>query len=174
MSTLLNAAATDKLITSIKGRSKKLDADIHLAACSALAHHVQHGDVTLINRLADALPKSARRNALFAWAIHFDGKLAANTDKASKAESPLVHVKGDGKSDIDGAVAKPFWEFAPEPVYQQFDLNAAIAALLKKAEGALASDKQDSALIAADKLAALRALAGVQPEEVATDVVEAE
>lgn len=164
--TILSAALTEKLITSIKGRSAKLDNDIHQAACSALAHHVAHGDVTLINRLSMALPKSARRNALFAWALHFDGKLAMNTDKATKAESPLMHAKGDGTADIDAAIEMPFWEFAPEPAYVQFDLNAAIAALLKKAEGALASEKQDTNLVAPDKLAALRLLAGVAPDAV--------
>lgn len=163
--TLLNAAATDKLITSIKGRAAKLDNDIHQAACSALANHIKDGDITLINRLANALPKSARRNALYAWALHFDGKLQMNTDKATKSENPLVHLKGDGKGDIEGAMEMPFWEFAPEAEYQQFDLNAAFAALLKKAESALKSAKQDHALVPEEKLTALRLLAGVKPAE---------
>lgn len=155
---ILDSKLTDKLITSIAGRSVKLDADIHQAAFSALAHHVATGDYTLLNKLAIALPKAARRNALYAWALHFDGKLAMNNDKATKATAPLKHAKGDGSSDVEGAQAMPFWEFAPEAEYHQFDLKAALASLLKRAEGALTNEQQDSALVQPDVLAALRAM----------------
>jgi hypothetical protein len=158
---ILNKADADKLISSIAQRGKKLDADIHQAACSALSHHGEHGDTSLINRLILAMPKSGRRSALVAWAVAFDPNLTTNSDKETKADQPLVHVKGTKlKLDLDKAMDEPFWEFAPEHAYVQFDLAAALARIVKQAEKALQTSEQDAALISPEKLAALRTLAG--------------
>lgn len=166
MTTILNKEATDKLIKSIAVRGKKLDADIHQAALSSLAHHAEHGDTTLVNRLVLAMPKSGRRNALMAWCENYGAGLTPNTDKATAKDQPFAHVKGSKKSfDVKAADAKPFWEFKPEPEYVQFDLAAALAMLLRKAENALASEQQDGTLISPEKLAALRALAGAETHE---------
>lgn len=128
---ILSAALTEKLIVSIKGRGAKLDADIHQAALSVCAHHAQHGDTTLANRLLAAMPKSGRRNALQSWMLAFDGKLALNDDKATKAEKPLVHSKEGTAFDQAGADATPFWEFKATEGSKDFDFTAYINGLNK-------------------------------------------
>lgn len=102
-------AAVERMIASIKLRGAKLDTDLHSAACACLNHLAMHGDVTLINRLVLALPKTARRNALMVWAMAF-GKVMLNPDQKTIEVMPLAYDR-DGKTDLEGAVAKPFWEF---------------------------------------------------------------
>lgn len=163
---LLDAKKTAALIVSIGKSSARMNENIHVAACSALAHHAEHGDVTLLNKLVAAMPKAARRNALYAWALAFDGRLQMNLgkDKADREANPLKHAKGDGTVDIAGACEMPFWDYAPESQsYHQFDLDKALQALLKRAQKAMEEEAQDTALIAPDKLAALRAL--TSPDE---------
>lgn len=110
LSIALGASAKDieKVIVSIAGRGKKLDQDMHSAACASLHHVTLHGDPTLLNRLVLALPKAARRNALVLWATKF-GMVALNDDAKTRAERPLVYAKGN-KADIEGAQAQPFFE----------------------------------------------------------------
>lgn len=103
------ASVVDKLIASIKGRGAKLDHDIHSAAMACLFHADKHGDITLMNRLLLAMPKSTRRNALAQWAVKF-GKFKPSEDTAAQATAPLAFDKSNS-TDFDGAQAMPFWDF---------------------------------------------------------------
>lgn len=103
------AALVGKHILSIQARGAKLDNDIHSGAMACLYHADKHGDITLMNRLLMAMPKSTRRNALAQWAVAF-GKFQPNEDKSTLETAPLAFRK-DGKTDIDAALAKPFWDF---------------------------------------------------------------
>lgn len=51
---LLSINDTASKIKSIKTRVKTLDADIHLAACSALKHYAECGNLTLLSNLVKA------------------------------------------------------------------------------------------------------------------------
>lgn len=110
LSIALGASAKDieKVIVSIQGRGKKLDHDMHSAACASLHHVTLHGDPTLLNRLVLAMPKASRRNALLVWAMKF-GMVAMNDDAKTRAERPLVYVKA-AKADIEAAQLQPFYE----------------------------------------------------------------
>ena len=66
MQLIVESKPLAKLVSSIAERGAKLDSDIHLAACSVLAHTAAHRNKTLIGNLVEALPKSARRKALIA------------------------------------------------------------------------------------------------------------
>jgi hypothetical protein len=150
MTKILDAAGTNKLILSIKTRAGKLQNDVHQAAVSSLAHAVNHGDVTLLNRLLMALPASARRNALAAWAIKF-GPFIANTDKTTKSEAPLMHMKRDD-SDIQGAIAQPYWELkASEDGDKELDIVKSFDSLLKRVKALhdAAPDGEQKAKLAA-------------------------
>lgn len=105
------AAQIKSAIDSIERRGKKYDRDVQIAALSAMQHHVEHGDVTLINRLVDAMPKGSRVNALRAFIEKFG---AVRYDVESKK---FVHVKG-GTFGLDGAMAVMWNEFKPDPDYQ--------------------------------------------------------
>lgn len=159
---MTKAAEMEKAIASIANRGKKLDADIHQAACSTLAHAINHGDVTLAQKLVAAMPKSARTKALMAWFVHF-GPFAMGGDDGKS----LVYLKGE--SDLNAALITPYWALTQEVNPAQFDLLASLSSLLARAEKALQNDKQDTSLISPAALAALRAI--VQPKSEETAVV---
>lgn len=109
---LISGAANIKTaIDSIERRGKKYDRDVQIAALSAMQHHIEHGDVTLINRLVAAMPKGSRVNALRAFIETFG---AVRFDTESKL---FLNVKG-GTFRIDDAMAVMWTEFKPEAEYQ--------------------------------------------------------
>jgi len=82
--------AIAEAIDSIARRGKKLDREIQIAALSAMQHHVEHGDVTLINRLIVSMPKGSRVNALRAFietfgAVVYDSKSKKFVHSKTKA-----------------------------------------------------------------------------------------
>lgn len=128
----LDKAALDKLIVSIKGRAAKLDSDIQKGALSALHHLDKCGDVGFANRLLLALGKGHRKTALATWFVTF-GKLAINLEE-NKKEMPLVFSK-EGANDLEGAALVNWFDIKTEPNLDEiFDIKAALASLLRKAE----------------------------------------
>ena len=92
----------------------------------------------------------ARKNALRDWFIAM-GKFSYDA-----TEKTLTFNK-KGITQLDTAIATPFWEFKQEAEYVPFDLQAAILTLVKRADKAMQhGDKVDKAA-----LAQLAALAGV-------------
>ena len=125
---LSGADAIGKAIDSIKSRGKKLDRDIQIAALSAMQHHVEHGVVTLINRLIDAMPSGARVNALREYIETFGGvRYDADTKK-------MVHMRGKA-FQLDDAMKIMWCDFKPEQAYKPIDDPLAlIASLIKRFE----------------------------------------
>lgn len=150
--TLLNTANDiGKAITSVIRRVAKLDKDLHVIASSILMHADKHGDITLANKLIDAMPKSARKNAMRDWFIAH-GKFA--WDEKNKN---LAYAKS--KSTLyDESQQRPFFAFTAEPEYKPFDMDAAIASLLKRAEKAI----ENGDAVDTTKLTAIRKLATVE------------
>jgi len=127
------------LINAITKTGKKLDDDIHLAACSCLAHVEKHGDATLasklLEQLIEAMPRSGRTKALIHWFITY-GKLAYKKDKTFGID------KGKSKKwDIEGAIAMPFWELIPEPDVKDLTMEALIGFVKNKIAKAQDSGK---------------------------------
>ena len=147
MKLMTNKAAIIKAIASISGRGAKLDKDIWVAAVSAMAHHNEHGDVTIINDLVSAMPKGARVNALRDY-ILAHGKVSFD-DKAKA----FVHAK-EGSFDLEGALAISWVEFKPEAEYKPFDALKLVTALAKRIaaadadKGDVCSDEQAAAIMA--------------------------
>lgn len=140
---LLNAQAIEKAITSIKTRGAKLDQSIWEAGVSCLNHASEHGDTTLLDKLLNALPKGARKVAFVEWALaHGQVRLLDGKVKAEK-----VRIKNGGTFildrervlDLQGAMAKSWVEFKPEPSVQTaFDLQGSVMSLVKRYESAVA------------------------------------
>lgn len=149
--TLIDGSANIKsAIDSIARRGKKLDRDIQVAALSAMQHHVEHGDVTLINRLVGAMPKGSRVNALRAFIETFG---AARYDAASKE---FVHVKG-ATFRLDDAMQIMWSEFKPETEYQPITdpfkrFDQLVAAFEKDM-----SEMQDASKVTPEMISALKA-----------------
>lgn len=139
--------AIDTAIKSIATRGKSLEKDIHVAAVSTLAHADAHGDITLANKLIDAVPQLARKNALRDWYIAH-GKFSY--DAVNKA----MTFNKKATTKLAQAIATPFWEFKAEVAYVPFDMQAAVLQLVQRAERAI--EKGDK--VPTDKLTALKAL----------------
>lgn len=122
---LEGTAAINKAIDSIATRGKKQDRDIQVAVLSAMQHHATHGDVTLVNRLVEAMPKGSRVNALRAFIETFG---ACRYDAESKA---FVHAKG--KNHRLNEAHETMWsEFKPEKDYQSVDPVAVLKGAIKR------------------------------------------
>lgn len=169
---ILDAAGIDKAIVSIGKAGAKLDALIQQAACSVVQHIDSCGDITLANRLQVSMPKGSRSNALAAFLLA-TGKLKvrvlpANATKAMKDAFKDMPFEFDreGKTDMEAAMAKPWYEFKkPKSIEQEFgmkELSAGILRLVLQVDKAIIS----SGLSANDpmvvQLKALSALAAKQ------------
>lgn len=123
---------------------------LHTVAVSILLHVDKHREVSLVNKLIDAVPNMARKNALRDWFSAF-GKMTYDQ------ETKVMVFKKTAKTNSIQATQTPFWEFVPEKAYVPFDLLAAIGVLVTRAEKT--AEKNNRAdKIPADKLAALRKL----------------
>lgn len=125
------------LIVSIETQGKKLDVDIHRAACSCLSHAEQHGDVTLATALVDAMPKSGRRKALIHWFVT-NGKLAFKKGDVFSLD------KGKSKSwKLEEACETPFWDLIPEPDIKTLTIEGLVAMVKNKIAKAQENEKVD-------------------------------
>lgn len=144
--------AIEKAIKSIANRGKRLDTDIHIAACSIAVHVEKHGDVTLVNRLIDAMPDGSRVNALRQW---FDTFTKCQYDMETKvfvyAKKRKTKLEGD-----DGGKANPWTNFKPEPAYKPMDLIALVKKLVDRADKRVTDGVKESDNIPADVLVALK------------------
>lgn len=122
---LTTAAKVNEAIAKISKAGKAFEKLIHSAACSVLYHADKHGDITLANKLIEALPNMARKNALRDWLMAY-GKFAY--DATNKA---MIYDKTK-TTDQSAAEAEPFWTFKPEAAYKPLDLMAEIKRLVAK------------------------------------------
>lgn len=130
----------NKEIVLIGTAAKKLDARIHVAACSAVAMVIKSGDIGPINRLYLAMGKGTRKSALTSWFLTY-GKVSANTDKDSNKIKPFLFDK-EKVADLDGGMADPWYDHKVDPTPDEvFDAGKALGMLLKKLNGALAAGR---------------------------------
>lgn len=155
---LLDKAGIDKSIKSIATRGKKYSNDIHLCAVSCLAHIQDHGDITVLQRLIEALPKGWRKNAVMAWAEAFGRVTFDTTDKV------LVYDKTKA-TNLAGAMEVKPEDFKPEPEYKGLDFTAALIKLVDRASSRL--EENGTPKNEADKIPAemLKKVAALLPKE---------
>lgn len=130
MKILTGAAAINAAITSIAKRGKAFDKDVHIAAVSTLMHADQHGDITLAQKLVDALPASQRKNALRDWFLAF-GKFGYDQ------QNKTFTYNGEATTKTQEAMEKPFWAFKPEPAYVPFNASDFINNAIKRVNKAI-------------------------------------
>ena len=139
-----------KQIDSIKNRGARLDKDIQDSAVDILEHVAEHREVTLVNKLFQAMPNGARRNALAEWFLAF-GMIEVNRDKKESKERPFIFDK-NGLTRLDAAKVTMWYEFKKEKaVAEEFDLNHKLLTLnnqLQKAinQGTLGANVDDATL----------------------------
>jgi hypothetical protein len=147
----------NKKIAALKVANLKVESEIQALGLVCLEHIENHGDVTPLNNMFHALRKT-QFQAFAEWAFSF-GKVSKNTNKATMEALPLAYDKAK-KTDLEGAIAKPWFDFADDKAKataKAFDFQTAMMQLLKKA----AANGIDH-----DKLVKVAALADIKPEKV--------
>jgi hypothetical protein len=142
MELITDKAKLVKLIAGIAGTSKKLDTTIHVCLISLLKHAHDHGDVTLVNRLFDALPKGSRLKVYFTWVEQF------SPIKVSRIKATYGHCKVPkgwtaDQFDILGAMAITPWDLADpnKGDAAAWDFETLVGFVAKKAAKSLAAGK---------------------------------
>lgn len=137
MKILTTVADIQKAIASIAKRGKQLDMDIHVAGVSCLRHASECGDTTVLDSLVNAMPKGSRKQAFCEWALAF-GQVrmldrSVKKDAEAIKQGRMFALDRERTYDEEGAIARSWTEFKPEPdLLTTFDLGGAVAALTKK------------------------------------------
>lgn len=127
----------------------KLDGLVHETAIGGLEIAQETRDCRHMDVLLKALPKSTHFRSFGQWVQAFspirwngDGKIGM-VKEGSKTYTPF---------DIEGAKAKPFWEFAPKRERQVTELSpsAIIAYLQRELKKASAADDASGSILNAD------------------------
>ena len=134
---IVGAAEIDKAITSIANRGARLDNDIQLAGLSVLAHTAEHGDTGVMDRLVNAMPKSARKLALVEWMLAYGRARKLNPHDKDEAKAikdgRVFKFDKERTLDLEGAIANPWVGFKKEaPVHTAFDAQAAVKSVLAR------------------------------------------
>lgn len=140
-------------IDSVATKGKTLDNLIHRAGVSCMYHAQQHGDVTLAEKLIEAMPRSSRRKGLVVWFednMPVDGKISD-----TKAGVSITLKKGRADTDftLSEAAAVPFWDHTVEKTPRPMTLQQAIAAFGKNLDKAVKAGTASAAEAAALKAA---------------------
>jgi len=140
-------------IDTIATKGKTLDNLIHRTAVSCLYHAREHGDVTLAERLMEAMPKSSRRKAMGTWIedhAPLEGKISD-----TKSGVSITLKKGRKPEDfkLAEAAAVPFYEHTAEKNPRPMTLAQAIAAFGKNLDKAVKAGTATAAEAAALKAA---------------------
>lgn len=100
----------EKNIQNLNTALKDAQKSLHLLACQCMLHHFKHGDITLMVKLAEGLPKAIRKADLLRWIIHFgafdyDVKngLTHSKEKADSLKDKIVE-------QVNNAFNTPFYE----------------------------------------------------------------
>ena len=155
----------NRKIDALGKKNASVEAEIQELGIVCLQHCEQHGDTMPMNRLMNVLRRT-QHQAFMEWALSF-GKFQKNMDKATKESQPVSYDKSR-KTDVEGAVAKPWFMFADDKAKAQakaFDFQAAVMQLLKKA----AANGTDH-----DLLVKVGALADIKPEKVPATITAPE
>jgi len=107
---MMNSSNVRSAIRSIARNGKALDKAIHAAAVSCIWHAREHGDVTLMENLLDAMPKGSRRQDMMTWVgahvpCTIDRKVGKVKLKKGRDASQFLLAEAD---------ETPFWEFTKD------------------------------------------------------------
>lgn len=142
-------------INSIQKNGKKLDNDIQKAALSIVQHVNQFHEVSLVNRLIEAMPKGSRVNALREWMMKH-AKVTFN-----EAEQVFEPSREEPKN-FDLALAEHWTSCKPEPKFRPINLQEEVNKLVKRAMTAANSENASKHNISEDLLEKLLDLAVIE------------
>ncbi|ASZ71974.1 hypothetical protein HOS18_gp28 [Aeromonas phage CF7] len=163
MASILADDKLDDLIAKVIKASTTLQDQIQKVAIAIMAHAYKHGDYSRANTLVTGLGSGVRRAALVEW--FFKAGL-----KVNETTQAFDGWQGAGfiEKHWERITATKWYDCKPEQVWAGFDLNAELARIIKRAEGANAKAEQlrqagkeipqDALKIDAETLSKLRGL----------------
>ena len=118
---------------SVAKRGAKLDAEIQVLALSAADHALVHKNPHFINKLYTSLSAGVRKSAMTEWLLKYAG-VSANAG-ANKKELPFL-MDREKSVNMAGGAEEPWFLCKPDAAPDEvFDIIAALAAVIKKAQG---------------------------------------
>lgn len=133
---LLNREKCAVLITELGARAAAVQSDIHVCACSSLAHMRDHGDYRTALQLMNALPNGQRVQALAVWYREFsNGKFTLNFDSKEKLwKGSLKKDRSAEDFRVDEAIEVSFADFTKERTPRQFTVIQLVQFIKSKAD----------------------------------------
>ena len=129
---LLNTSELNKKIAEIGKASTRLTQNIQVAAVNAIGYSIIHGDVTIGQRLYDALGTAMRRQSLVTFFEKYGQFMWSNGEKK------LVFCKVEGiQFNPDLLMGMPWDEAKRETIVSSLDVEDMVKKLIKKIEGAI-------------------------------------
>lgn len=125
-------AILTKDIASIGRAGVKLTRMIQDAAVQAIGYSIEHGDITIGQRLVEACPKSVRRNSLVAYLEKFGAFQWDAKNKRLKHRKTELEFTDDYEEYLMGT---PWDEAKPEPeITSVYDAAAEFERFMKRME----------------------------------------
>ncbi len=119
----------------------KVEAEIHILACSILMHTRDHGDYTAGEALLNGLPRGTRVKALAFWFKHFsNGKLTFKVNDENKYVGKLDKDRDEGDFKLDDAVGMTFADLTNEKAPTSVTVQSLLSGIKSKATNAELND----------------------------------
>lgn len=129
---LMLSADLIKKIGAIEKSSAKLARDIQLAAVNAVGYSIEYGDVTIAQRLFDAVGTSIRRQALVTFFEKYGQLCWSSVDKK------FVFFKVEGiEFNEKMLMATPWNEAKKEVIVSELDVADMVSKLIKRIENGI-------------------------------------
>ena len=158
----------NKKIGSIQKRGQNLDRAIGECAIDAIAHGIEHGDVSAFGRLCSAMPKGSRVERLIGWAMQFAPITCSTPDFKSGIDK--ARVKGGeflpDRSDWNLAdmIQSDWTDYKPATKEQEFGIEQLKKLLKTVSEGKRKGSTDEVELLAGALLPQLEALIAAQTD----------
>lgn len=144
MNIMTDTGAIKREIKSINTARAKLVDRIQIAALSVANHAHLHGDITLINSLAEAVGNGMKATALKLWLLDF-APVSWDSEGKAFTYSKSKRVEGEElTATIEKGALKPWYDYKTEKPVEQFtDVMKQLESLLRKVEKAPAKEGQE-------------------------------
>lgn len=132
---LLNREKCAELITDLGSRAASVQADIHVAGCSSIAHMRDHGDYRCALQLLNALPRGQRVQGLAEWFRAFTSKKFSVTYDAKERawKGSLKKERAPEDFKVEEAMLVTFADFTKEKVARTMTVEKLLAYLTRVA-----------------------------------------
>lgn len=139
---LMSTSELNTKINAIKKSASELQSEIQLAAVNAVGYSILHGDITIGQKLFDALPSGVRRASLVAF-FEKHGNFAY-----LKEEKRFAHYKNDERSfDEVALLATPWASAKKEVIVSEYDLDDMFTKFMNRIEKAFKEHQASGAKI---------------------------